>query len=132
MNEPKVTDLDYINFLVAAPRVVSCNEAARVQPEGARCVAHDAFNRLLQRLEPNTEPLWLEAQHLIDHNGGLLILDDPTLDKPYAQQSKLVHRHWSGKHRRTVAGIHVLSLTWSDGTHAVRAITACLMPPPTA
>jgi putative transposase len=119
MNEPKVTDLDDINFLVAAPRVVSCNEAARVQPEGPRRVAHDAFNRLLQRLEPNTEPLWLEAHHLIDHNGGLLILDDTTLDKPYAQQIKLVHRHWSGKHRRTVAGINVLSLTWSDGTHAV-------------
>ena len=28
MNEPKVTDLDYITFLVAAPRVVSCAEAA--------------------------------------------------------------------------------------------------------
>ena len=33
MNAPKVTDLDYINFLIAAPKVVSCSEAARVQPE---------------------------------------------------------------------------------------------------
>jgi hypothetical protein len=30
MNAPKVTDLDYINFLLAAPRVVSCAEAAQV------------------------------------------------------------------------------------------------------
>jgi hypothetical protein len=30
MNAPKVTDLDDITFLVAAPRVVSCTEAARV------------------------------------------------------------------------------------------------------
>ena len=36
MNAPKVTDLDYINFLVAAPKVVSCTEAARVQPDGPR------------------------------------------------------------------------------------------------
>jgi hypothetical protein len=34
MNAPKVTDLDYITFLLAAPRVVSCTEAARAQPEG--------------------------------------------------------------------------------------------------
>lgn len=62
MNAPKVTDLDYINFLVAAPRVVSCTEAARVQPNDERAAAHDAFTRLLQRLEPDTEPLWQEAQ----------------------------------------------------------------------
>jgi putative transposase len=62
MNAPKVSGLDYINFLVAAPRVVSCSEAARVQPEGARRAARDTLNRLLQRLEPNTVPLWLEAQ----------------------------------------------------------------------
>jgi putative transposase len=41
MNAPKVSDLDYINFLVAAPRVVSCTEAARVQPDGPRRAAHD-------------------------------------------------------------------------------------------
>ena len=36
MNEPKVWDLDYINFLLATPRVVSATEGARVQPEGER------------------------------------------------------------------------------------------------
>ncbi len=34
MNEPKVTDLDYINFLLAAPRVVSCTEGARLSRRG--------------------------------------------------------------------------------------------------
>ncbi len=32
MNAPKVNDLDHIDFLVAAPHVVTCTEAARVQP----------------------------------------------------------------------------------------------------
>ncbi len=47
MNEPKATDLDYINFLVAAPLVFRCTEAGRVQPEIPRCAAHDALTRLL-------------------------------------------------------------------------------------
>jgi putative transposase len=82
MNKAKLTDLDYINFLLAAPRVVSCCEGARVQPEGPKRAAHDALTRLLQRLEPNSEPLWLEAAQLIDRTRGLLVLDDSTLDKP--------------------------------------------------
>jgi hypothetical protein len=46
MYAPQVTDWDYINFLVAAARVVSCTEAARVQPAGPRRAAHDALTRL--------------------------------------------------------------------------------------
>ena len=110
MNAPKVTDLDYINFLLAAPRVVSCTEGARVQPEGPRRAAHDALNRLLDRLEPDTTPLWREAEPLVDRTLGLLVIDDTTLDKPYARKIALVHRHWSGKHRRIVAGINLVTL----------------------
>lgn len=119
MNEPKVTDLDYINFLVAAPRVVSCTEGARVQPDGPRRAAHDALNRLLHRLEPDPTPLWREAELLLDRTCGLLIIDDTTLDKPYARTIGLVRRHWSGKHRRVVAGINLVTLVWSAGAHAI-------------
>jgi len=48
-----------------------------------------------------------------------LIIDDSTLDKPYAHQIALVHWHWSGKHRKAVSGINLVSLVWSDDTHAV-------------
>jgi hypothetical protein len=119
MNEPKVNDLDYINFLVASPTVFSCTEAARVQPASPRRAAHDALTRLLHRLEPNTTPLWEEARQHVILQAGLLIVDDTTLDKPYAQQIALVHRHWSGKHHRVVAGINLVTLLWSDGTDAI-------------
>ena len=119
MNAPKVTDLDDINFLVAAPKVVSCTEAARVQPDGPRRAAHDALTRLLHRLEPDTTPLWQEAQQHVDRQSGLLILDDTTLDKPSAQKIALVHRHWSGKHHRVVTGSNLLTVLWSDGTDAI-------------
>ena len=119
MNAPKVTELDYINFLVATPHVVSCTKAARVQPEGPRRAAHDALTRLLQRLEPDPVPWWREAEPLVERERGLLVIDDTTLDKPYAREIALVHRHWSGKHRRVVAGINLVTLVWSDDTHAV-------------
>jgi hypothetical protein len=116
MNAPKVTDLDYINFLVAAPRVVSCTEAARVQPPGPRRAAHDALTRVLHRFAPDSAPLWDEAQAYVRLTDGLLIVDDTTLDKPYATQIALVHRHWSGKTHRVVTGINLVTLLWSDGT----------------
>jgi putative transposase len=107
MNEAKVTDLDYIHFLLAAPRVVSCTEGARVQPAGPHPAANYALTRLLHRLEPDTLPLWREAEALVDQTRGLLVIDDSALDKPYAQQIALVHRHSSGKHRRIVKGINL-------------------------
>ena len=64
MNPPKVSDRDYIDFLIATPKVCSATEAARVQPEQAAPPAHDAFTRLLHRLEPDAATLWREAAAL--------------------------------------------------------------------
>ena len=46
---------------------------------------------------------------------GILVIDDSTLDKPYAQQMELVTRHWSGKHKQVVLGINLITLMWTDG-----------------
>jgi putative transposase len=119
MNPAKVTDLDYINFLVAAPRVVSCVEAARVQPEQPNRAAHDALTRLLHRLEPDATPLWHEVEQHVDRTSGILVVDDTTLDKPYAEKIELVYRHWSGKHHKVVNGINLVTLLWSDGLHCL-------------
>ena len=84
MNAPKCTEYDYINFLVAAQQVSSAVEAARSHPESDRQPAHDAYTRLLQRLPPDSEALWAEVQPCINRRQGLLVIDDTTLDKPYA------------------------------------------------
>jgi len=115
MNAPKCTENDYINFLVAAQQVFSTVEAARSHPESERQPAHDAYTRLLQRLPPDSEALWLEVQGCIDVQTGLLLIDDTTLDKPYASKMALVSRHWSGKHHEVVQGINLISLVWTDG-----------------
>jgi len=115
MNAPKCTASDYIDFLVASPGAVSGTEAARVQPARADPPAHDAFTRLLHRLDPDPAALWAEAAPLVPRDRGILVLDDSTLDKPYARRIDLVTRHWSGKHRRVVRGINLLTMLWTDG-----------------
>ena len=120
MNAPKVKPSDYIQFLIASPRVVSGTEAARVQPEGkAQGVSHDAFTRLLHRLEPDPQVLWEEARTQVFRRRGVLVLDDTILDKPYARRMELVRRHYSGKHRRIVDGIGLVTLLWTDGRRCV-------------
>jgi hypothetical protein len=113
MNPPKADELDYIHFLIAAQKVFTCTEAARCQPNHLDPPAHDAFTRLLTREPPDTEALWEEAKTLVEPERGLLVVDDTTLDKPYSRKMELVHRHWSGKHRRVVNGINLATLLWS-------------------
>lgn len=115
MNPSRYDEYDYINFLVATPKSYSCLEAGRVQPIKASAAAHDAITRMLHRKEPSSDDLWQEAKALAGRDGGLLELDDTTLDKPYAKKMDLVCGHWSGKHHKTVRGINLLTLLWSDG-----------------
>ena len=55
---------------------------------------------------------------MLNATSGLLVIDDTTLDKPYASKMALVTRHWSGKQHEVVQGINLISLVWSDGDAA--------------
>jgi len=114
MNRVKCSDQDYIQFLLAAQHVFSSVEAAATHPAGEGVVAHDAYTRLLQRLPPDSNELWVEVEGCIERERGMLIIDDSTLDKPYARHMALVSNHWSGKHHRVVRGINLMSLVWTD------------------
>lgn len=91
-------------------------EAARVQPEGeAQGISHDAFTRLLHRLEPDPQVLCEEVRSQVRRRRGVLVFDDSIRDKPYARHMELARRHWSGKHHRIVGGIGLVTLLWTDG-----------------
>ena len=115
MNKPKVTEYDYIDFLIGTQKVFSCTEAERVNPEKSSTPSHDAYTRQLHRLFPTTDRLWSEAEAYVNLKKGYLIADDCTLDKFYSRKIELVTRHWSGKHKRVVCGINLLTLLWTDG-----------------
>ena len=116
INPPKCNDFEYINFLIAASNVFSCTEAARCYPNVANAPFHDAFTRCLQRQPPDTEALWNEVKSHVKPKEGFIIVDDSTLDKPYAKEMAFVRHMWSGKHHRTVKGIGLVTLVWTDGT----------------
>jgi putative transposase len=115
MNPPRCTVEGYIDFLIASPKVVTAAEAGRVQQKQPLAPAHDAFTRLLNRLEPDPQPLWDEVRPFVRRGAGVLVLDDAVLDKPCARHMGLVGWFWSGKHRRVVRGINLLTLLWTDG-----------------
>jgi hypothetical protein len=115
MNAPRCSAEDYIQFLLATPRACTATEAARVQPDRPDAPAHDAFTRLLHRLEPDPETLWGEVAPLVRRTAGVLVIDDTVLDKPHARHVGLVAYHWSGRHNRVVRGINLVTLAWTDG-----------------
>lgn len=124
MNARRIEENDYIEFLLAAQTAFGCVEASKSQPDRLTSVAHDAYTRLLTRRPLQTEALWNEAQLVGGQalfEGGLLVVDDTTLDKPYARKIELVSRHWSGKHHRVVWGINLLSLVWTQFGSSVPA-----------
>jgi putative transposase len=114
MNAPRATPDDYIAFLVATPSEGTATEMARCQPVRPDSPAHDSFTRLLNRLEPDAEALWLEVRPLLPTQ-GVLVFDDTVLDKPFARHMGLVGRHWSGRHQRVVQGINLVTAVWTDG-----------------
>ncbi|MDQ5955989.1 MAG: transposase [Chlamydiota bacterium] len=99
-------------FLIAMQKAYSCTEAARVHPNER--VSHDAILTMLHRLEPTEESLWQESSQFVDKSKGYLVIDDSTLDKPYASKMDLVSYQWSGKHHRVVKGINLQSIIWTD------------------
>ena len=115
MNRPKCNDIDYIHFLIATQKSYSCLQASKVQPNGDDAPAHDSLTRLLHREAADPNKLWSESKALVSPRQGVLVIDDSTLDKPYAKKIELVTRHWSGKHHRVVNGINLTTLLWTDG-----------------
>lgn len=119
MNSPKYNSEEYIQFLIASPKNITCTEASICTPDGENQPSHDALNRLLQRQPPNTEALWEESKHLVRKDRGVVVLDDTTLDKPYSKKTDMVSYHWSCKHHKTVKGINLQTLLWTDGNKII-------------
>lgn len=96
-----------------------------MRPETAQPPAHAACVRLLHRQPPATAALWHEVAPYVHRTRSLLVLDDTTLDQPYARQIELVTRHRSDKHHAVVAGIKLLMLVWTDGAPCLPCDCCC-------
>ena len=102
----------YVLFLLAEPKYVSCVRLSEVM-EG---LSHDSVNRFLWRENYTPRGLFTKVKEHLILEGGIISGDDSVLDKPYSdpQKTDIVSYFWSGKHKRTVKGINLISLYYTD------------------
>ena len=97
---------------MAEPKYVSCTRLVEILEN----LSHDSVNRFLLRERYTPEDLFNEFKGELILAGGTLSVDDSVEDKPYRdpQKSALVGYFWSGKHKRTVKGINLITLYYTD------------------
>jgi hypothetical protein len=102
----------YTLFLLAEPKYVSCVRLAEILEE----LSPDSVNRFLLRERYTPNDLFNEVKGELVGVGGTLSVDDSVEDKPYydPQKSALVSYFWSGKHKRVVKGIDLITLYYTD------------------
>ncbi len=74
------------------------------------------MNRFLLRERYTPRDLFDEVKDQINWVAGTLSVDDSVEDKPYRDPSKsvFVDYFWSGKHKRSVKGINLITLYYTD------------------
>ena len=102
----------YTLFLLSEPKYVSCVRLSEILSE----LSHDSVNRFLLRERYTPRDLFDEVQGDLILRAGTLSVDDSVEDKPYrtAGKSAFVDYFWSGKHKRSVKGINLITLYYTD------------------
>lgn len=114
LSKPSTAQCDcnlYTLFLMAEPKYVSCVRLAEI----LETLSHDSVNRFLLRERYTPRELFNELSGELNLVGGSLSVDDSVEDKPYRdpQKSAFVDYFWSGKHKRTVKGINLITLYYT-------------------
>lgn len=99
----------YVGFLLGEPNYGSCCRLAKIMS-----ISHDSTTRFLQRERYDSKDLFNESAALLNLKGGTLSVDDSVLDKPYSHYLAFVSYFWSGKHHKTVKGINLITLYYTD------------------
>jgi len=99
----------YISYILSEPKYISCSRLGELMN-----MSHDSVNRFLNRENLTPEDLFLESSSQLNLKGGVVSVDDTVLDKPYSYHMDLVDYFWSGKHHRSVKGINLITLYYTD------------------
>ena len=79
-------------------------------------MSHDRVLNFLVRESYVPFDLFERVKTMLNLAGGTLSVDDSVLDKPYSNPAvqELIGRHYSGKHHKTVQGICLVTLFYTD------------------
>ena len=106
----------FIDFLCSSTKYGTFTESARTDPHQQ---SHDTWRRELINLQQHQNILWERVKGYVKTKKGYLIADDTIIDKPFGKKIEVVGFHYSGKHKRVVRGICLITLLWTDGTRSI-------------
>jgi len=102
---------EYIAYLLSEAGKSSCVRSSKVLQ-----ISHDEVNRFLAGSDFRGKDLFDRAKGALLLSGGVLSVDDTVIDKPYSNPAaaELVGFFWSGLHHKSVKGINLIVLTYTD------------------
>ena len=102
----------YTLFLLSEPKHGGCNRLAEILGD----VSHDSVNRFLLRERYEPKDLFDIVTDAINLIGGILSVDDTVIEKLYSnlQDAELIGYFWSGKYHKTIKGLNLITLYYSD------------------
>jgi hypothetical protein len=102
---------EYIAYLLCEAGKSSCVRSGKVLQ-----ISHDEVNRFLTGSDFGGKDLFARAKGALLLAGGVLSVDDTVIDKPYSNPAatELVGFFWSGLHHKSVKGINLLVLNYTD------------------
>jgi hypothetical protein len=102
---------EYIAYLLSEAGKSSCVRSGKVLQ-----ISHDEVNRFLTGSDFGGKDLFARAKGALLLAGGVLSVDDTVIDKPYSNPAatELVGFFWSGLHHKSVKGINLLVLNYTD------------------
>jgi Transposase DDE domain len=101
----------YLMALLYFTKLTTCSAIA----DAFDSISHDRVTRMLNGSWSGQTLLHLALRTLFTVAGGYLILDDTVVCKPYARLLGEAAWVWSSTERKTVFGVAVVLLVWTDG-----------------
>ena len=109
----------YLLIYIAGLIICQKNVAMTRIEQFIRLGKHDSFYKMLNGISLTSIMLtkffvaWIEKHRKC---AGWLCLDDTVIEKEYSKHIAYAGYAWSSKLERSVMGIHVVALYWTDGT----------------
>lgn len=102
----------YTLFLLSEPKHGGCSRLAEILGD----VSHDSVNRFLLRERYEPKDLFDIVKAIINLGGGILSVDDTVIEKLYSdpKYAELIGYFWSGKYHKTIKGVNLITLYYSD------------------
>jgi hypothetical protein len=98
--------------LLSEPKHGGCSRLAEILGD----VSHDSVNRFLLRERYEPKDLFDTVTDIINLEEGILSVDDTVIEKLYSNPiyAELISYFWSGKYHKTIKGLNLITLYYSD------------------